>query len=372
MRIVDTDSSPFKGESKRSGEGATRRGMGVGSLRDIQPIPTSILPLKGRMGTALRRDAFLARILSTLLVASPAFAQTYPTKPVRVIVGYPPGGPTDLIARTFAQKLSESFGHQVIVDNRPGASGMIGAELVVKAPPDGYTLLTVPITFAVIPSVFPKMPYDTEKDLAPVALIAAAPFILVVHPTLPVKTVKDLIVLAKSRPGQINYASASSGGMPHLAGELFNSMAGVKLVHIPYKGAAPATIDLLAGQVSLMFNNMLSAMPHVKSGKLRAIAVTSAKRSRAIPELPTIADTVPGFEASGWYGAFAPAATPRDIIAKLNTEINRVMRLPDVAQRLAGDGVEAVSMTPAEFGSYLHQEMIKWGKVVKVSGATID
>ncbi len=300
------------------------------------------------------------------------FAAEYPSRPVRIVVGYPPGGPTDMIARTVAQKLSIAFGQQVIVDNRPGASGMIGAELVAKAPSDGYTLLAVPITYAVTPSVYPKMPYDAEKDLAPVALVAAAPFILVVHPTLPVKTVKDLIALAKSRPGQINYASASTGGMPHLAGELFNSMAGVKLTHIPYKGAAPATIDLLAGQVSLMFNNMLSAMPHVKSGKLRAVAVTSAKRSTAVPDLPTVAETIKGFEASGWYGAFAPAATPRDIIARLNAEINRAMRLPDVAQRLAGDGVEAVSRTPAEFGAYLHSEIVKWGKVVKISGATVD
>ena len=216
------------------------------------------------------------------------------------------------------------------------------------------------------------MPYDAEKDLAPVALVAAAPFILVVHPTLPVKTVKDLITLAKSRPGQINFASASNGGMPHLAGELFNSMAGTKLTHIPYKGAAPATVDLLAGQVSLMFNNMLSAMPLVNSGKLRAIAVTSTKRSSALPDLPTIAETIPHYEASGWYGTLAPAATPRDIIARLNAEMNKLMRLPDVAQRLAGDGVEAVSQTPAEFGAYLHNEIIKWGKVVKLSGASVD
>ena len=311
-------------------------------------------------------------VLCAALWSTIAVAQSYPAKPIRIIVGYPAGGPTDMIARTVAQKLSPALGQQVIVDNRPGASGMIGAELAVKAPPDGYTLLTVPITYAVTPSVFPKMPYDAEKDLAPVALVAAAPFILVVHPTLPVKTVKDLIALAKSRPGQINYASASAGGMPHLAGELFNIMAGVKLTHIPYKGAAPATIDLLAGQVSLMFNNMLSAMPHVKSGKLRAVAVTSAKRSSAVPELPTVAETIPGFEASGWYGAFAPAATPREIIAKLNGEINRLMRQPDVAQRFAGDGVEAVTMTPAEFGTYLHSEIVKWGKVVKISGATVD
>jgi tripartite-type tricarboxylate transporter receptor subunit TctC len=321
---------------------------------------------------------FIGFTAVALATGGNVFAQTarsntdYPQKPVRIIVGYPAGGPTDVIARTLAQKLSLAFSQQVIVDNRPGASGMIGAELAVKAPPDGYTLLTVPITYAVTPSVYPKMPYDAEKDLAPVALVAAAPFILVVHPTLPVKTVKDLIALAKSRPGQINFASASNGGMPHLAGELFNSMAGVKLTHIPYKGAAPATVDLLAGQVSLMFNNMLSAMPQVKTGKLRAIAVTSAKRSTAVPDLPTIAETIPGYEASGWYGAFAPAATPRDIIAKLNAEMNKLMRLPDVAQRLAGDGVEGVNMTPAEFGTYLHSEIVKWGKVVKASGATVD
>ena len=310
--------------------------------------------------------------IAAALLSTAAFAQTYPAKTVRIVVGYPPGGPTDVIARTVAQKLTIALGQQVIVDNRPGASGMIGAEQVVKAAPDGYTLLTVPITYAVTPSVYPKMPYDAEKDLAPVALVASSPFILVVHPTLPVKTVKELIALAKSRPGQINYASASTGGMPHLAGELFNMMTGVKLTHIPYKGAAPATVDLLAGQVSLMFNNMLSAMPLVKANKLRAVAVTSLKRSAAIPELPTIAETVKGFEASGWYGAFAPAATPKDIIAKLNAEINKLMRLPDVAQRLAGDGVEAASMTPAEFGTYLHSEIAKWGKVVKISGTTVD
>ena len=315
---------------------------------------------------------FSAIILSALLASSCAFAQSYPAKPVRMIVGYPPGGPTDVIARTVAQKMSAAFSQQVIVDNRPGASGMIGAELVVKAPADGYTLLSVPVTFAVTPSVYPKMPYDAEKDLAPVALVASAPFILVVHPTLPVKTVKDLIALAKSKPGQINYASASTGGMPHLAGELFNMMADVKLTHIPYKGAAPATVDLVAGQVSLMFNNMLSAMPHVKGGKLRAIAVTSAKRSAAVPELPTIAETIKGFEASGWYAVLAPAATPKDLIAKLNAEINRRMKDADVMQRFAGDGVEAVNMTPAEFGGYLHNEVVKWGKVVKISGATVD
>ncbi|MBY0270078.1 MAG: tripartite tricarboxylate transporter substrate binding protein [Burkholderiales bacterium] len=315
------------------------------------------------------------RLIAGLALAAlcgTAAAQTYPSKTVRMIVGYPPGGPTDLIARIVAQKLSESWGQQVIVDNRPGASGMIGAELTVRAAPDGYTLLMVPVTYAVTPSLYPKMSYDAAKDLAPVAQVAAAPFILVVHPTLPVKTVKELIALARSRPGQLNYASASTGGMPHLAGELFNTMTGVKMIHIPYKGAAPATTDLLAGQVQLMFNNMLSAMPQVKNGRLRAIAVTSSKRSAAVPELPAIAETVPGYEASGWYAALAPAATPRELIAKINNDMNRIMKMPDVTQRLAGDGVEAVGTTAEQFGIYLRSEIVKWGKVVQASGAKAD
>ncbi len=326
----------------------------------------------------MKRGALLFACLAAVFAAESASVMAqpqrseFPAKTVRIIVGYPPGGPTDLMARAVAPKLAESWGQQVIIDNRPGASGLIGAELTVRAAPDGYTLLTVPVTYAVVPSMLTKMPFDVEKDLAPVALLAAAPFILVVHPTLPVKTVKDLIALARSRPGQINYASASPGGMPHLAGELFNGMAGVRMVHIPYKGGAPATTDLVGGHVLLMFNNMLSAMPHVKSGRLRAVAVTSARRSAALPELPTIAETLPGYEASGWYGSFAPAATPRELIAKINGDMNRAMRLPDVAQRLAGDGVEAVNVTPEHFATYLRQEVAKWGKVVKTSGAKMD
>ena len=318
----------------------------------------------------LSRQTMAGLVLAAFCGA--AAAQNYPAKTVRMVVGYPPGGPTDVLARIVSQKLTQTWGQQVIVDNRPGASGMIGAEFTARATPDGYTLLMVPVTYAVTPSLFAKMTYDVEKDLSPVAQVAAAPFILVVHPTLPVKTVKDLIALDRRSPGQINFASASTGGMPHLAGELFNSMTGTKLVHIPYKGAAPATTDLLSGQVTLMFNNMLSAMPQVKAGRLRAVAVTSSKRSPAAPELPTIAETVPGYEASGWYGAFAPAATSKELIGRLNAEINRIMKMPDVTQRLAGDGVEAVGTTPEQFGAYLKQEVAKWGKVVKASGAKAD
>ncbi|MBY0265418.1 MAG: tripartite tricarboxylate transporter substrate binding protein [Burkholderiales bacterium] len=322
------------------------------------------------MNTAKTLTALFAAIALALPVT--AAAQAYPAKTVRMIVGFPPGGPTDVLARIVAQKLGEAWGQQVVVDNRAGASGMIGAELTARAAPDGYTLLMVPVTYAVAPSLFSKMAYDTERDLATVAQVAASPFILVVHPTLPVKTVKDLATLGRSRPGQLNYASASTGGMPHLAGELFNTMTGAKLVHIPYKGAAPATTDLLAGQVQLMFNNMLSAMPQVKAGRLRAVAVTSSKRSSAAPELPTIAETVPGYEASGWYGVLAPAAMPRELINRVNGEVNRIMKLPDVTQRLAGDGVEAVGITPEQFGAYLRAEVAKWNKVVKAAGIKAD
>jgi tripartite-type tricarboxylate transporter receptor subunit TctC len=322
------------------------------------------------MNTAKTLTALFAAIALALPVT--AAAQAYPAKTVRMIVGFPPGGPTDVLARIVAQKLGEAWGQQVVVDNRAGASGMIGAELTARAAPDGYTLLMVPVTYAVAPSLFSKMAYDTERDLATVAQVAASPFILVVHPTLPVKTVKDLAALGRSRPGQLNYASASTGGMPHLAGELFNTMTGAKLVHIPYKGAAPATTDLLAGQVQLMFNNMLSAMPQVKAGRLRAVAVTSSKRSSAAPELPTITETVPGYEASGWYGVLAPAAMPRELINRVNAEVNRIMKLPDVTQRLAGDGVEAVGITPEQFGAYLRAEVAKWNRVVKAAGIKAD
>jgi len=313
----------------------------------------------------MRVPAMLAVLLAPAIVA----AQNYPAKPVRIVVGYPPGGPSDILARAIGARLGENLGQQVIVDNRPGASGMIGAELVARSAPDGYTLLLVPATFSVLPSLHPKMPYDNERDLAPVSLVAAAPFILIVHPTLPVKTVRDLIALSRAHPGEINYAAASTGGLPHLAGELFNSMTGTTLNFIPYKGAAPATNDLLAGQVPLMFNNMLSAMPHVKSGRLRAIAVTSLKRSQAVPELPTIAESgIPGFEVSGWYGVLAPAGTAPDVVSRLNGEFNRVARLADVIQRLAGDGVEAVASKPDQFAQYLREETAKWRKVVKRAG----
>jgi tripartite-type tricarboxylate transporter receptor subunit TctC len=314
--------------------------------------------------------ALLLVILPALAMAQPAPKPTsFPTKPGRVVVAYPPGGPTDILGRLVAQKLAEATGQQFILDNRPGAAGVIGAALVAKSPPDGYTLLVVPATHSVNPSLYAKMPFDTLRDFTHVALIAEAPFILVVHPSLPVKNVRDLIDLARKQPGQLNYGATSHGGLPHLAGELFNLMNHVKMIGIPYKGGAPATMDLLAGHVPIMFNSMLASMPHVKGGKLRALGMTSLKRTAAAPEVPTIAEQgMAGFDVSGWYGALAPAGLPVDVLAKLNTEINRGMRDSAVIKRLAGEGVDAVNSTPDEFAARLKSEIEKWGKVVRAAG----
>ncbi len=301
--------------------------------------------------------------------AGKAASAAYPVKSARMVVAYPAGGPTDILARAVTQKLTASLGQQFIVDNRPGAAGIIGADMVAKSPPDGYTLLAVPATHAVNPSIYAKMPYDTLRDLTHVNLVAEAPFILVVHPSVPVKNVRDLVALARQRPGQLNYGATSLSGLPNLAGELFNQMNGVKLVGIPYKGGAPATVDLVAGHVQLVFSNMLSAMPHVRSGRLRALGVTSVKRTPAAPEVPTIVEQgMPGFVVSGWYGVLAPAGLPADILARLNTEINRGMSDPSVIKRLAGEGVEAVTSTPDEFAARVKSEIEKWGKVVRAAG----
>lgn len=307
------------------------------------------------------------------LTLTDAFPQNYPTKPIRFIVPFPPGGPTDTIARIVGQKLTESWGQPVVIDNRGGASGNIGAEIASKSPPDGYTLFLVASNFPINVSLFSKLPYDLVKDFEAVINMAYTPYILVVHPTVPAKSVKELIALAKSKPGQLNYASASTGSANHLAMELFKTMAGVDMVHIPYKGAAPATTDLLGGQVALMFNNMISALPHIKSGKLRALAVTSAKRSPAVPDVPTVAESgLPGFEVIGWYGVLVPAKTIKEIVTKLNNQIDKIVHMPDVIERLFGIGVEPTSSTPEEFDTFIKDEITKWAKVVKASGARLD
>ena len=323
---------------------------------------------------SLRAAASLSAALALSAPHAAAAAEPYPARPVRFVVAFPPGGGTDIIARSIAQKLGERLGQQVLIDNRPGAGGNIGTDLVAKSSPDGYTLLMGSAgPLAINASLFARMPFDPIKDLAPVTLAASTPNVLVVHPSLPAATVRELIALAKARPGEINFASSGHGTPAHLAGELFNSMAGVKLIHVPYKGAAPALADLLGGQVQLMFSTMPPALPHVRDGKLRALAVTSLKRSPAAPDLPTVDEiALPGFEANTWHGVVVPAGTPEAIVARLNREIVAILHLPDVVERLSGQGAEALGSTPEEFAAYIKSESVKWAKVVRDSGAKAE
>ena len=305
--------------------------------------------------------------------ATLAHAQNYPARPIRLVVPAPPGGGTDILGRIVAQKLSDTLRQQVIIDNRAGASGMIGSEIVARAGADGHTLLICFTTHVTNPSLFAKMPYDTVRDFAPVAMVGVIPSVLVLHPSIPSQSVKEFIAYAKERPGKLNYGSAGSGSATHLSSVLFQSMTGTRMVHVPYKGSAPALTDLLAGQVTLMFGNMASAMPHVRGGKLRALAVTSAKRSAAAPELPTIAETaLPGYEATSWFALFAPARTPEGIVSKLNAEVNVLLKLPDVKERLLGLGADAIALTPRELGAYVETEIVKWGKLIKATNARPD
>jgi tripartite-type tricarboxylate transporter receptor subunit TctC len=317
-----------------------------------------------------------ALALAALLAATAprAAADVYPSRPIRFVVAFPPGGGTDIIARTVAQKLAERIAQQVVVDNRPGAGGNIGTDIVAKSAPDGYTLLMGSAgPLAINASLFKTLPFDPIRDLAPVTLAASTPNVLVVHPSLKVSTVKELIELAKAEPGQINFASSGFGTPAQLAGELFNSMAHVKLVHVPYKGASPALADLLGGQVQVMFSTMPPALPHVKDGKLRALAVTSLKRSPAAPDLPTLDESaLPGFEASTWHGVVLPAGTPSEIIARLNREIVAILHLPEVVERLSSQGAEALGSTPEEFAAYIRSETAKWARVVRESGAKAE
>jgi tripartite-type tricarboxylate transporter receptor subunit TctC len=301
------------------------------------------------------------------LAMGDALAQSYPSKPIHLIVPFPPGGGNDILARIIAPKLAESLGQQVVIDNRPGATGTVGSELAARSAPDGYTLhMVTSSTHAVNPGLVSKLPYDPLKDFAPVTQLASYQLILVVNPSVPAKSVKELIALAKSKTGQLNYASPGTGTSMHLAGELFNSMAGVDMVHIPYKGSVPGMTDILGGRVQIGFNTMLSTMPYVKAGKLRALALTSAERSPALPDLPTVAEAgVPGYEATSWYGIVAPARTPREIVTKLNTELVKILKLSDVREQLSSQGVEPVSNTPEQFAAYIKAEIEKWAKVIK-------
>ena len=317
----------------------------------------------------------LGALLATLAVATSAtWAQTYPAKAIRMVVHFPPGGPTDLVARTLAQKMSETWGQQVVVDNRPGAGGVVGVEMVVRAAPDGYTLLfATGGSMSIMPALGQKLPYNVFTDVAPVSLVVINPQILVIHPSVPVHSVRDLVRLAKSKPGQINYASVGVGSPNHLGMEMLKSMAGIDMVHIPYKGTAPAVTDLLSGQVSLMFNSMPSVLPHVRAGRLRGIAVGSSKRSVAAPEVSTVAESgIPGFQYATWYGLFAPVATPKDVIAKLNAETVRIMHDKTVAQRLLAEGAEPAPGTPEQLAQYMRAEYEGWRKTITTAKLKIE
>ncbi len=316
----------------------------------------------------------IACALALCVIADCAFAQAYPNQPIKMIVPFTAGGTTDILARTIGQKLGDALHQPVIVENRPGAGGNIGADAAAKAKPDGYTLLMGTIgTQAINASLYAKMPYDSARDFAPITLVAVVPNVLLVHPSVPAKNVAELIALAKSKPGELNFASTSTGGSPHLSGEMFKQMAGVDIVHVPYKGSAPAITDLLGGQITLMFDNLPSGLPHVKAGKLRALGVTSARRSPAAPDIPTIAESgVPGYEVDSWFGILAPAGTPAHIIARLNTEIVKILQMPDVNERLAEQGAQPVGGTPQQFAEHIRKETAKWARVVKASGAKAD
>ncbi len=305
-----------------------------------------------------------------VIAAVSSFAQqNYPTRTVRLIVPSSPGGGTDISARILAPKLTEYLGQQVIVENRPGAGTMIGGEAVARAAPDGYTLLMGISTLAINPAIYKKVPYDAIKDLAPISQAVALSNVLVTHPSLPPRTLKEFIAFAKARPGQLNFASAGVGTSPHLSMELFLVMTGLKIVHVPYKGSGPGVIDLVAGHVPMMMPNMLSAQPHIKANRLRALGVTGTKRASGAEDIPTIVEAgVPGYEAVQWYGVLAPAGTPRDIISKLHAQIVRALQSADVRQRLLTDGAEPVGSSPEEFAAFIRAETAKWAKVVKASG----
>jgi tripartite-type tricarboxylate transporter receptor subunit TctC len=322
---------------------------------------------------AIRALALCAAALA-LVIAPLAGAQGYPARPVRLVVPFPAGGTTDILARAAAQKMSEAWGQQVVVDNRPGAAGNIGAELVAKSAPDGYTLLMGTVgTHAINASLYSKLPYDPVKDFAPVILVAGVPNVLVIGPALPVNSVQELIAYAKANPGKLNFASSGSGTSIHLSGELFKTLTGVQMTHVPYKGSAPALTDLMGGQVHLMFDNLPSSLAFIKAGKLRALAVTSTARAAALPDVPTLVEAgVPGFEASSWFGILAPAGTPRDVVMRINGEVAKWLASPDARDKLSGQGAIPAGGTPEDFARHIKGEMAKWAKVVKESGAKVD
>ena len=314
-------------------------------------------------------------------LATPAFAQTastgsgqvYPSKPIRLVLPYPPGGGSDIIARPLAQLMSASMGQQLVVENRGGAGGNIGMDYVAKSPPDGYTLVfAITAQLAVNPSLYPKLPYDLIRDFTPISLLGVAPYLLVTHPALPVKSVKELVALARAKPEELRFGSAGNGSGAHLAGALLNSLAGVKTVHIPYKGGGPAMTDLVAGQLQLSYLTYTSSNGFIRAGRLRALGVTTAKRSPVLPDLPAIAESVPGYDSAVWYGVLAPAGTPADIIARLNREFLAALKNTELRQRLIPEAFEPIGTTPEHLGEYMKSEIARWAKLVKATGTKID
>ena len=316
----------------------------------------------------MRTYWWMTAILGLLLVAGGVHAQErYPTKPIRLIVAFPPGGGADIVARVMAQKVTESFGVPVVVDNRPGAAGMIGTETAVRANPDGYTLILVEGGYAANAAVH-KLPYDPVNDVAPIVLVGETGFVVTFHPSVPIKSIKELIVYDKANPGKLNYGTGGTGSSNHLVTEFFNQMAGTKMTHVPYKGIGLALNDLLGGQIQLIFGGMPPMIPQVKLNRLRGIAVTTAKRSNAVPDIPTVGETVPGYEAVQWFAILGPKALPKDVVTRWNNEIGRIVQLPDVKERMAGEGLEPAGGSPERFREVLKREIAKWQKVVKIAG----
>ena len=321
----------------------------------------------------LQRRLLLSAAALAALPAATARAQSWPVRPVRVVLPYPPGGPTDVLVRIVAAKLSDTLGHTFAVDNKAGASGMIGSAEVAKAAPDGYTLLGNASIHVINPSLYSKVAFDAIGDFTPITQLAHVPLIVVVNNDLPVRNIRELIAYGKAHPGKLNFGSSGNAAAPHLAGESFKIATGIQMQHVPYKGSSPALTDLIGGQIQLMFDSMPSAMPHVKSGKLRALAVTTAKRSLALPDLPTVAESgVPGFDISTWYGLWAPKGMSREWTERLAAEVGKILKMPDVREKYAGLGAEPVGSSPDEFAAYCRSELAKWSRVVRESGARAD
>lgn len=319
-----------------------------------------------------QKTRIVTAVLAAFWLATGAAAQSYPSKAITIIVPFPAGASPDLVARAIGQKLNEAWRQPVVIENKPGAGAIIGTETVAKSAPDGYTLLLHSASHAIAPSMY-KLPYDTVRDFAPITRVAFVPNVLIIHPTVPVKNVKELIMLARSKPGTLNYSSSGNGSPAHLAGELFKLLAGIDILHIPYRGSPQAIIALLSGETAMMFSPIPIAMPHVKSGKLKVLGVTTAKRSKVLPDLPTISESgLSGYEVTQWYAMQAPAGTPKEVLAKLNGEVRKILSMPDIVERLSAQGAEPAPTTPEVLEAYIKTEIAKWAKVVKASGARVD